>query len=374
MKTIQIGMIGTGFMAKTHSMAIASYTMKKWPVLAIPVRKTIAGRTPEKAQEAALRFGYPEWTCDPYGMINDPEIDLIIITTPNDSHMEYALAAMRAGKHVICEKPLAGRLQEAETMALTARDSAVKTMVAFNYRRLPAIELAKQILQEGRMGEIQSLHIEYMQDSGADANTPHAWRNSKSISGYGALGDIGTHIMDLARYLVGPISAVNGSMRTLYSQRPVQGDMDRYCAVDVDDEFSIAMRFANGAEGTMKASRNAWGRNNSIRFELNCAQGAIRFDMEHNGEIDVFFADEPEVFRGFTRIFTGEKHTNGEFFWPMPGMGIGYSEPLIVQLDEMIKAIIEDGSTSPNFEDGYRIARICNAVERSNMSGKWENV
>lgn len=374
MREIGIAMIGTGFMAKVHSVAISSYPKMHWPPVAMPVRQVICSREAARARESAARFGYAASSADYREAVCRLDVDLVVIVTENDTHASVALAAMEAGKHVLCEKPLARNVQEAQLMCDMARKTGVKTMVAFNYRRLPAIKLAHTLLAEGRLGKPVTYRCVYYQDFGADGKGPFAWRNSKAAAGSGALGDIGTHIMDITRYLVGEVAEVNGCLRTVHKQRPSAEEPGKRCPVDVDDEFTALLRFENGCEGTLAASKNAWGRNNFIGFELFCEKGAIRFNLERAGELDLYLPEEDPRLRGFRTIYTNERHPTGEFFWPLGGMGIGYAEPPMVQLHDLLYAIVHNTDTSPSFADGLRIARLCGAIERSGQSGTWESV
>lgn len=372
MKNIGIGMIGTGFMAKTHSIACTQYPMMTWPPAALPVKKVICDVVPGQAEESARRFGYERFCTDYRKMLSDPEVDLVIITTPNHLHAQIAQEAAQAGKHILCEKPLGRNAAESRQMLSAAEKAGIKAMPAFNYRRLPAVVLAKKLLSDGTLGRPLRFIGCYLQDSGASPQVPFAWRNSKAAAGSGVLGDIGTHLLDIARYLAGEITEVTGSLRTVYPQRPSAEDPAVFKPVDVDDEFMALLRFENGAQGTLTASRAAWGRNNFIGFELYCEKGAVRFDLEHNGELQVYLESDPSYLRGFRTVTTGEQHPNGGFLWPMPGMGIGYSEPLMIQLHELLTAIVQNTAPIPGFYDGWRVDCICEAIARSSETGRWE--
>lgn len=383
MKKLNIGLIGAGFMGKAHSMAYATMPMFFWPSPAIPVRKVVTDISEESAKDAAARFGFEKYTSDWKKVIEDPEIDIVDISTPNDSHAEIALAAAEAGKHIFCEKPIARTSEEAKKMLDAVEEAGVKNMLAFNYRRTPAVALAKKFIDEGAIGKILNFRGTYLQDWSADPASPLSWRFQKKIAGSGALGDIGTHVIDMARYLVGEFNEVFGTLKTYIKERPVQqGTVDKLgtvkindnihkAPVDVDDETSFMIRFSNGAVGSIEATRNGWGRNNFITFEIHGEKGSIFFNYERRDELQVYFASDPSDRRGFRTIYTGPAHPYGESLWPIPALGIGYGETKIIECYDFFKAIVEDENVSPNFEDGYKIALICDAIAKSSETGKW---
>ncbi len=383
MRKLNVAMIGGGFMGKAHSLAYAAVPMFFWPAPAVPHRKTLVDVTEEMAKHAAERYGFEGYSADWRTVIEDPEIDFIDICTPNDSHAEIAVAAAQAGKHVLCEKPLARSAEEAKSMLDAVNKAGVKNMVAFNYRRTPAVILAKKYIEEGAIGKILNFRGTYLQDWSADPNSPLSWRFRKSVAGSGALGDIATHVIDMARYLAGDIAQVMGVTNTWIRERPVQsGGVDklgtvkadgdvRKETVDVDDEVTTLVRFANGAAGSIEATRNAWGRNNFITFEIHGEKGSLAFNYERRDELKVCFSDDPDDRRGFRTVYTGPAHPYGEALWPIPALGIGYGETKIIEAHDFISAIVNDTEVSPNFHDGYRIAVISDAILESAETGKW---
>jgi predicted dehydrogenase len=383
MRKLNVGMIGGGFMGKAHSLAYAGMPMFFWPAPAIPHRRAVADITDEMAKEAADRYGFDTYSSDWRSLVEDPDIDIIDIVTPNDTHAEIAIAAAKAGKHIISEKPLARNAEESKLMLDAVREAGVKHMVSFNYRRTPAVALAKKYIEEGAIGKILNFRGTYLQDWSADPNSPLSWRFRKAVAGSGALGDIGTHVIDFARYLVGEISEVMGVANTWIKERPIQsGSVDKLGtvkslgnekkeAVDVDDEITTLLRFENGAVGSIEATRNAWGRNNFLTFEIHGEKGSICFNYERRDELQVCFSDDPDDRRGFRTIYTGPAHPYGGALWPIPALGIGYSETKIIETYDFISAIVNDTDISPNFYDGYRIAIISDAILDSANSGKW---
>jgi predicted dehydrogenase len=383
---MNVAMIGGGFMGKAHAMAYAAMPMFFWPAPAIPHRKVVVDVTDDAAETARARFGFDEASSDWRAVVARPDIDVVDICTPNNVHAEIAIAAAKAGKHIICEKPLARTVEEARAMAAAVRDAGVVHMVAFNYRRTPAVALAKRYIDEGRIGRILNFRGTYLQDWSADPDGPLSWRFQKRIAGSGSTGDIGTHVVDLAHYLVGPIAQVNAMTTTYNKTRPLQqGGVDKLGAaeksrdaergeVDVDDELLSLLKFENGAIGSLEATRNAYGRNNFITLEIHGTKGSIHFNYERRDELQVMFADDPADARGFRTVYTGPAHPNGHALWPIPGLGIGYSETKIVECHDFFHAIKTGRQPSPNFEDGLLTELVADAMLRSGESGQWERV
>ena len=386
MKKLNVGLIGAGFMGKAHSLAYVAMPMFFWPAPATPVRKTIVDVSDSIAAEAAQRFGFEKSTSDWLSVVEDPEIDIIDIATPNHLHAEIAIAAAAAGKHIISEKPLARSGDEAKTMYDAVKNAGIVHMVAFNYRRTPAVALAKKYIEEGAIGDILNFRGTYLQDWSADPDGPLSWRFQKSIAGSGSLGDIGTHVVDMARFLCGEITQVNTQLKTWVKTRPLQaGGVDKLGAstkdstaprgeVDVDDEVLSLLEFQNGAIGSLEATRNAHGRNNFLTFEIHGTIGSIYFNYERRDELQVAFAADQADRKGFRTVYTGPAHPYGEGLWPIPALGIGYGETKIIETYDFIKAIMEGGEVSPNFKDGYQINLIADAMATSSQSRSWTPV
>ena len=386
MKKLNVGLIGAGFMGKAHSLAYVAMPMFFWPAPAIPVRKTIVDVSDSIAAEAAQRFGFEKSTSDWRSVVEDPEIDIIDIATPNHLHAEIAIAAAAAGKHIISEKPLARSGDEAKTMYDAVKNAGIVHMVAFNYRRTPAVALAKKYIEEGAIGDILNFRGTYLQDWSADPDGPLSWRFQKSIAGSGSLGDIGTHVVDMARFLCGEITQVNTQLKTWVKTRPLQASgVDKLGAstkdstaprgeVDVDDEVLSLLEFQNGAIGSLEATRNAHGRNNFLTFEIHGTIGSIYFNYERRDELQVAFANDQADRKGFRTVYTGPAHPYGEGLWPIPALGIGYGETKIIETYDFVKAIMEGGEVSPNFKDGYQINLIADAMAASAQSRSWTSV
>ncbi|MFM6939866.1 MAG: Gfo/Idh/MocA family protein, partial [Rhodoluna sp.] len=317
MKKINVGLIGGGFMGKAHSLAYSAVPMFFWPSEVLPVKHTLAEYTDAMAADAAARFGFENSTSNWKSIIENPDIDLVDIATPNNSHAEIAIAAIAAGKHVICEKPLARTVEEAAAMYEAARKSNSVNMVAFNYRRTPAVALAKKYIEDGSIGKIINFRATYLQDWSADPDSPLSWRFQKSVAGSGAVGDILTHVLDMARYLVDEVTAVSAMTNHIITERPLQqsgsdslgnskgGSDAPKGAVDVEDEVLSLLKFANGAIGSVEATRNAWGRNNFITLEIHGTEGSIAFNYENRDQLEVCFKSDEGDRRGFRTVYTG---------------------------------------------------------------------
>ncbi len=385
MQDINIALIGGGFMGKAHSLAYAAMPMFFWPAPARPVRKTVVDVTEELASTAAARYGWDGYATSWQDVVADPEIDVIDIATPNHLHAEIAIAAAEAGKHIICEKPLAPTAADAKRMLDAVEKAGVVSAVAFNYRRTPAVALAKKYIDEGAIGTVLNFRGTYLQDWSADPNSPLSWRFQKKIAGSGAVGDIGSHVVDLARYLVGEIAEVNSIVSTFIKDRPLQsGGFDALGGastsdgprgeVDVDDESVTLVKFRDGAVGSIEATRNAWGRNNFITFEIHGTEGSIVFNYENRDELQVAFKNDPADRRGFRTIYTGPNTPYGEALWPIPALGIGYGETKIIEAYEFMKAVAEGGVVRPDFADGYQTALVDEAILDSGRTGAWTSV
>lgn len=385
MRDVNIALIGGGFMGKAHSLAYAAMPMFFWPAPARPIRKVVVDATDELARTAADRYGWERHSSSWQEIVEDPTIDVVDIATPNHLHAEIAIAAAKAGKHVICEKPLAPTADEARLMLDAVERAGVVNAVAFNYRRTPAVVLARKYIENGEIGDILNFRGTYLQDWSADPNSPLSWRFQKKIAGSGAIGDIGSHVVDLARYLVGEIAEVNSVVSTWIKERLLQtGGLDTLGTakvssgprgtVDVDDEAVTLVRFTNGAVGSLEATRNAWGRNNFLTFEIHGTRGSLVFNYERRDELQVAFADDPADRRGFRTVYTGPATPYGEALWPIPALGIGYGETKIIEAYELMKAIETGERIRPDFADGYQAALVDEAIATSGATHEWVKV
>jgi len=371
--TLGVGMLGYAFMAKAHSNGYKKMEYFNWPPAARARLVSICGRNEQKVAEAARRYGYESYTTDWRELVNDPRIQVFDNSGPNNLHAEPTIAAAQAGKHIICEKPLARTAAEARQMLDAVRAAGVKHLCAFNYRFVPAIRLARQLIEEGKLGQIYHYRASYLQEWIMDPTFPMVWRLDASEAGSGALGDLGAHVIDLARFLVGEVTSVTGLTKTFIKERPDEGGQRR--EVTVDDAFESIVQFENGAIGTIEASRFCLGRKNHQTIEINGSKGSIVFDLERLNELQVHIpgSDLPEA-QGFRDVLVTEaSHPYFGIWWPH-GHIIGWEHSFVHEINHFFEAIVNDTPIAPyaaDFEDGYRCAVICDAIIESSQSRRW---
>ena len=364
---IGIGMLGYAFMGKAHSNALKKISYMIWPPPFTPRLVAISGRNEDAVAEAARRYGYEKWSTDWQDVVNDPDVQVFDNGGPNDVHLEPSIAAAKAGKHVICEKPLGRTADESYEIWKGVAETGVKHMTAFNYRFYPAIVLAKEMIDAGELGEIYHFRGRYHQEWIMDPEFPKVWRLDKGVAGSGALGDLGAHVIDQSRYLVGDPTAVNGVLRTFIKERPGG-------TVDVDDAFEATVEFENGAIGTYEATRFALGRKNQMRWEINGSKGTLVFDAERQNELLVNMGNSTpgEHAQGFRTVLVSEAyHPYWQHWWPHGHM-IGWEDNFVHELLHFLTCIKEDTPVGPRgatMEDGYRCAEICDAIVRSHETG-----
>jgi predicted dehydrogenase len=366
-RTIVVGLIGYNFMGRAHSNAWRQ--APRFFDLAANVRmKTICGRDKRKVRHAAAKLGWEAAVIDWRDAIADEEIDVIDICTPNDAHSEIAIAAAEAGKAVLCEKPLGRNVAECERMLRAVRRARVPNMVCHNYRRVPAITLARQMIERGDIGDrIHHFRARYAQDWLADPNSPFVWRLDPTIAGSGALGDLGAHIVDLARHLAGEVAEVMANQQTFVTSRSGR-------RVGVDDAVAAIGRFKNGAMLTLEATRFARGRKNQLTVEINGSAGSLLFDLEAMNELQFYSAIDPEHARGFRKILVTEPtHPFVGNWWP-PGHTIGYEHSFVHTIADFVNAIIARKRVRPDFADGVQSQRVLDAIERSAKTKRWIKV
>ena len=366
---VGIGMLGYAFMGKAHTNAYKKIPYMMYPPAAIPKLVAICGRNEAAAAEAARRYGYMGYYTDWRKMLEDDRIQLFDNGGPNDAHAEPCIAAAKAGKHVLCEKPLARTAEEAKTMLDAVRKAGVKHQVAFNYRFVPAVRQAYDLIRSGKLGRIYHFRAVYLQEwIMPHYGTPMIWRLEKKVAGSGALGDLGAHIIDLARFLVGDVKSVSAMTKTFITERPT-ADGKGKGKVDVDDAFVAAVEFQNGAIGTLEASRFAAGRKNFQVLEVNGEKGSIRFNLEKMNELEVFWVgEEPKETQGFHQVLVTEGyHPFWSNWWPH-GHIIGWEHSFVHELSHFLDCIVNGKDVAPEaatFEDGYRAAVICDAILES---------
>lgn len=367
--TLGVGMLGYAFMGKAHSNAYKKIPYIMYPPKVIPRLVAICGRNPEAVAEAAQRYGYETTYTDWRKMLEDDRVQLLDNGGPNDTHAEPSIAAAEAGKHVFCEKPLARNAEEARRMRDAVTKAGVKHMTAFNYRFVPAIRQVRQLIDEGKLGRIYHFRAQYLQEwIMPHYGTPRIWRLDKEVAGSGALGDLGAHIIDLGRYLIGEVKRVSAVTRTFIDERPLP-DGKGTGKVKVDDAFVATVEFDNGAIGTLEATRFAAGRKNYLTMEINAEKASIRFNLERLNELEVFWVDEePRETQGFHQTLVTEAyHPWWSNWWPH-GHIIGWEHAIVHELEHFLACIAHNKEVAPHgatFEDGYRAAVVCDAILRS---------
>jgi predicted dehydrogenase len=370
---INVALIGYAFMGRAHSNAYRQVTPFLKPRLR-PRMKVLCGRTRPNVEAAAKELGWEEVSTSWEEVIARKDIHLVDIATPGDSHAEIALAAAEAGKTVFCEKPLANSLADAERMLAAVEKAGVTHMICHNYRRAPAVMLARDLISRGELGDIRHYRGTYLQDWITDPKFPLVWRLDRTKAGSGALGDIAAHSIDLARFLVGEIAEVAGPLETFVKERPLPGHADRTGRVTVDDAATALVRFENGAMGTIEATRMAPGRKNYNRFEINGSKGSVAFDLERMNELEVYFEADPVASRGFRRVMVTEpEHPYIKAWWP-PGHIIGYEHTFVHTVYELLEAMADRRVPSPSFVDGVRNQRVLDAVEKAAQTRAWVSV
>ena len=384
--SLGVGLIGYAFMGAAHSQAWRTaphfFDLPLRPELTV-----LAGRDPVRVADAADRLGWSATETDWRRVIERDDVALVDVCTPGDTHAEIAIAALEAGKHVLCEKPLANTVAEAEAMAEAAARAAakgVRSMVGFTYRRVPAIGLARKLVADGRLGDIRHVRAQYLQDWIADPAAPMSWRLEKDKAGSGALGDIGAHIVDLTQYITGQtLTGVSAMLETFVKERPLPSAVgtlggvagEGTGTVTVDDAALFLGRFSGGALASFEATRFALGRKNGIRIEINGSAGSLAFDFEDMNVLQFFDGTEPAEIAGFRRILVTEpEHPYIAAWWPA-GHGLGYEHGFTHQVVDLVTAIAKGEDPTPSFADGLQVQRVLDAVERSaGNSSTWTEI
>jgi predicted dehydrogenase len=340
-----------------------------------PRMKVVCGRTPDAVKKAAAELGWEESSTDWHEVVHRKDIDIVDIVTPGDSHAEIAIEAAKAGKVVFCEKPLANTVKEAEQMLAAVKKAGVIHMVCHNYRRAPAVMLAKRLIDDGKLGTIYHYRGTYLQDWIVDPKFPLVWRLRKEAAGSGALGDIASHSLDLARFLVGEIAEVTGALETFIKERPLPDNPKKKGTVTVDDASASVVRFKNGALGTIEASRFATGRKNYNRFEINGSKGSVAFNLERLNELEVYLTGDDPAVQGFHEVMVtdGQHHPYVGHWWP-PGHIIGYEHTFVHTVYDLLEAIGTGKVPTPNFEDGVTNQKVLDAMEKAAATKRWVTV
>jgi len=382
---IGLGLIGTGFMGRCHAIAFRS-AAAVFPLTVVPRMEVVADVNFPAAQDLARRFGFSRATVDWHDLLTDPTVGLIAITSPNVLHKEMALAAIAAGKHVYCEKPMALTVFDAREMLDAAEQAGVVHMVGYNYVANPAVIFARKLIDDGVLGDIINFRCINDEDYMADPSVPYSWRCRRDKAGTGTLADLGGHAISLALYLAGPISEVSAMANTVISKRPVVGgetmkrsgnsdataDATEMAVVENEDQAIAMLKFANGAIGSFASSRVAWGRKNYLTFEISGTKGTLLFDQERLNELRLFTVDGIDDDRnGFRTISMGPEHEPYGAFLPAKGHQMGFNDKKAVEVGRLMQAIAGEADPFPSFRDGLAVELVLDAIERSAATSRW---
>jgi len=368
-----IGVLGYAFMGKAHSHAFKTIPHIMWPPPAIPRLVSICGRDPEAVAEARERYGYERSTTDWREQATDPEVQIFDNLAPNNMHAAPSIEAARQGKHVLCEKPLGRTAAESLEMLRAVQDAGVVHMCGFNYRFIPALQLARQLIKDGRLGEIYHFRGSYQQSGRVDPSSPMTWRFRGEVAGFGALGDLGSHTVDQARWLIGEIGSVSGLTTTFIKDRPVAAGSEQREAVTVDDAGLSLLEFENGSVGVVEVTRCATGRKNHHIIEVNGSRGSIHFNCERLNELQFFSRDDPPDVQGFHDVLVTERsHPYYSFWWPA-GHIVGWESTFIHEVYHFLRAAVGLDDIAPlgaSFLDGYRNAVVLDGIRESAEQGR----
>lgn len=371
---MRVGLVGSGYMGKAHAIAyrnaIAAFAIPQGQLQC----EMLADATPELAEMKAKELGFNRSTGDWKRLINDPDIDVVDICAPNFLHKEIALAAIAAGKHVYSEKPLALNADDAKQMTEAAELAGVKTLVGFNYIKNPTVQFAKQLIERGDIGDVVHFRGVFNEDYLADANLPFSWRLQKQFAGTGALNDLASHLVQLAIHLVAPIQSLCADLKVVHQQRPLAQGEQGVGHVENDDQAHMMVRFANGAQGTLEASRIAWGRKNGLSFEITGTKGTLIFDQETLSELSLYINEGNPQTQGFKRILVGPEHPDYQAFCVSAGHGLGFNDMKAVEIRDLYQGIVHNAPLWPDFRAATQVNIILDSVVESVDKRAWVEV
>jgi len=366
---MRFGLIGTGFMGKAHAIALRSVATV-FPEVAAPELTCLVDKVPADGKCAARAWGFARSSDDWRSVCSDPDIDVIDICTPNNLHKDMALAAAAAGKHIYCEKPLGLSGSEAREIFEAAEAAGVRTVMGFNYICNPMLMLARDMIAAGELGDVYNFRGSYQEDYLSDPMTPFSWRCLRSEGGSGALNDLGTHLLSMSEFLLGPIAAVLGKLSTVYRQRP-DPQSGEARTVENEDIAQVLVTFEGGCSGTMEISRVATGRKCGLVVEIHGSKGSLVFDQERMNELSVYLAGDAAGKRGFRRILAGPEHTDYSSFCPAPGHGLGINDLKVIEVRNLLRDIGEGIPVYSDFRNGWRVQSLVDAIESSDAEQAW---
>ena len=369
---MKFGLIGTGFMGKAHAIALRSVATV-FPEVTAPVLACLVDADRGKAERLARSWAFERSSDDWRSLCTDPNIDVVDICTPNHLHKDMALAAIEVGKHVYCEKPLALTGEEAREIWQAAQAAGVKTLMGFNYTCNPMLKLAREIIQAGEIGDVYNFRGAYQEDYLADPKTPFSWRLLRSQGGAGALADLGTHLLNMAEFLLGPINSVSGKLSLVHEQRPDAVD-GRPRKVENEDIAQVLLELASGCSGTMEISRIATGKKCGLTFEIYGSRGCLVFDQERMNELRLYKVSDPSGRRGFRTILSGPEHPDYAAFCPASGHGLGINDLKVIEVRDLIQSIRQNKAAYSDIGNGYRVQTLLDAIEQADRNRQWVNV
>jgi predicted dehydrogenase len=373
MNGLRIGLVGAGFMGKAHAVAYHAAPVV-FPLSCELHCELLAEVNAELAREKANEFGFRRATHDWRHLVTDPSVDVVDICSPNFLHKEMALAAIAAGKHVYIEKPLALNAIDAREMVDAAESAGIKTLVGFNYVKNPMVQLAREMITGGEIGEVLHFRGTHVEDYLAEPNAEFNWRLKRDLGGAGALADLGSHIINMAQFLVGAIDEVNGDLQIVVKERRLPGTADQMEAVENDDQSHFMIRFAGGAIGTIETSRIATGRKFGLTFTVTGTSGSIMFDQEQPGELKWFGRDGNSARQGFRTILAGPEHPDYRYLCKAAAHGIGYNDLKTIEVRDLADGICADSPMWPDFRAAHSVNQVIDAVELSHAEGRWIKV
>ncbi|PJG86121.1 Gfo/Idh/MocA family protein [Conservatibacter flavescens] len=374
MKKVRIGLIGTGYIGRCHAIAYAQ-APTVFPLEAKLELEYLAEITPELAAQKAKEFGFNRSTAHWQDVVNDPNVDVIDICTPNFLHKDIALAAIAKGKHVYSEKPLALTARDAKEMYEAAQQAGVLTLVGFNYIKNPTTQLAREIIANGEIGEVVHFYGTHNEDYLANPNTPLDWHCIKEKAGLGALGDLAAHIVQMSQYLLGSdIKQVIGDKETVIKQRPNPQNLTELLAVENEDQATALVRFENGCMGTIETSRIACGRKMGLSYVITGTKGTLTYTQERMAELKLYLHDDDPARQGFKTLLTGPLHPDYKNFCVSAGHGIGFNDQKTVEIRDLVNGIASGKAMYPDFEEGFKVSRILDAIALSCEQKRWVEV
>ena len=371
MKEIRIGLVGSGWMGKAHSSALADAQMLFGPDYGVAAFEIVADANEEAAKAAQKKIGFKRVTTNWNDVVTDPNVDLVDIATPNAFHYAVAKAALENGKNVYCEKPLSISAEESKELAELAAKKGVVNYVGFNNTMNPANAYVRELVQSGALGQIMRFTGTYDQDQLLDEQLPITWRHINRLAGCGALGDLGSHLLSISQFIMGDISKVNAMSATVFPKRPKAAGSTEMADVENEDIMTFLAEYANGAVGTIACSRVAAGRKNYLAYEIQGTKGSVRYDLERMGEVQVYFQSDNERDRGFRTVLLNPKMQGYSAFQPAGGISIAYNDMKILEVHELFSAITQGAPYACNFAFGYKIDRTVAAVLESAKTHMW---